>query len=524
MLDATATMDARESTSAPTWTLGALLRGILDDATLAPADADRSIVGVFDDSRRVQPGGLFVAVCGAREDGRRYVDDALRRGAQVILGERLDATGEPAGPFESGGAAGEALVLSVHDARSILARLAWRWHGLDADADAGLALLGVTGTNGKTTTAFMTTAILRAAARRCGLLGTVLYDLYGRSVRAALTTPGPLELAAHLRECRDSGAEVAVLEVSSHALDQRRIDGLRLRAAAFTNLTQDHLDHHGTMEAYAAAKARLFAPLEPSATAVINIDDPAHETMTRGCRAQIVTYSLSKPADIQASITRDALGGTCYRMRIGGLDLVLENALAGRHNVYNAMAAAGLAIAAGAPLEAVERGLASVRNIPGRLQRVPGLPGVEIFVDYAHTPDAIRNVAGVLRPLTRGRLIIVFGCGGERDREKRPLMARAAAEFGHAVIVTSDNPRREDPHAIIEDILAGFDPSERRRVVVEPDRRSAIRTALAGAQPGDVVLIAGKGHEDYQDVGGQRLHFDDVEVAIQTAAELKGEQ
>lgn len=492
--------------------LGELLAGIVE-RELPAALREAPVTGVQDDSRRVEPGAVFVAVVGSESDGRRFIPDAVARGARVVVAQ---APAPPVG--------GDALMLEVPDARRVLARLAARWYGLEGAAGAGLKLLGVTGTNGKSTTAFMTAAILRAGGARCGLLGTVLYDLCGRSVRAEMTTPGPLELARHLRECADNGASAAVLEVSSHALDQRRTDGLRFAAAAFTNLTQDHLDYHKSMEEYAAAKRRLFEQLDSDAVAVVNADDPAAEELLRGCRARVVRYSLRRHAEITGTVTRDSLAGTLYRMHIEGRALVLENGLVGRHNVYNALAAAGLARAVGASLEAIERGLASVRTIPGRLQRVPLQGGFEVFVDYAHTPDAIRNVAGVLRPLTRGRLIVVFGCGGERDRTKRPLMAQAAAALAHAIIVTSDNPRREDPERIIADILAGFDVESRRRVVVEPDRRSAIRCALAGAGPGDVVLIAGKGHEDYQDIGCGKIHFDDVEVAIQAAAELAGQR
>jgi len=487
-------------------TLGALLQGIVPDGEWQVAH-DRPVSGLFDDSRRVQPGGVFVALRGTRVDGHGFVKDALRRGAAVVVGEHVERTNG-------------ALVVNVADARAALARLAVRWHGLDNRLGRTFKLLGVTGTNGKSTTAFMAQAILRAAGSPCGLLGTVQYDLCRRCVTADMTTPGPLDLAALLRECADAGAAAAVLEVSSHALEQRRADGLRFSAAAFTNLTQDHLDYHRTLEAYAAAKARLFEQLDASGVAVVNADDPRHERMLQGCRARVLRYSLERPAEIMAAITRDTIEGTLYRLRIDGRDLVLHNALVGRHNVYNAMAAAGLALAAGAPPDAVAAGLATVRNIPGRLQRVPGIQGVQVFVDYAHTPDALRNVARVLRPLTCGRLIVVFGCGGERDRPKRPLMAQAAAEFAHAIIVTSDNPRSEDPRAIIAEILTGFDEQSIRRVLVEPDRRRAIHAALAAARPGDIVLIAGKGHENYQVVGPQKLHFDDVEVAIQAAAEL----
>ena len=487
--------------------LSDLLEGIADRA-LTPAERALPVSGVFDDSRQVQPGGIFVAIRGTDADGRTFVGDALARGAAVLVGEDLS-------PDEN------AVVVNVDNARAALARLAARWYGLDGLATRDFRLIAITGTNGKTTTAYMTQAILHAAGLRCGLLSTVHYDLCGRVVPAPLTTPGALQVAQHLRECIYGGARAAVMEASSHALDQRRIDGLRVSAAAFTNLTQDHLDYHETFEAYRKAKARLFEGLDASAAAVVNRDDPNHAALLHACQARVVTYAVAAEADVVATITRDTIGGTSYRLRIGGSEHPMENALVGRHNVYNALAAAALAAAVDVPRDAIERGLNTLRSVPGRLQRVSVLPGVEVFVDYAHTPDALHNAAGVLRPLCAGRLIIVFGCGGDRDRTKRPLMARATAEFGDTIVLTSDNPRTEDPDAIIADALAGFDEQTKQRVIVEPDRRRAIFAALECARPGDVVLIAGKGHEDYQVVGRQRLHFDDTEVASAAATELR---
>lgn len=486
-------------------TLGTLLDGIVDERAYASRRNQR-VTGIFDDSRRVEPDGVFVALRGTSADGRRFVSDALSRGAALVIGEDLDLSAEKP-------------VANVRDARLVLARLATRWYGLEtAPPRARLTLLGVTGTNGKTTTAHMAREILRQAGVKSGLLGTVQNDLCGRAVTADMTTPGPLQLAAMLRECADAGATAAVLEVSSHALDQKRTDGLIFAGAAFTNLTQDHLDYHKTMDEYAAAKARLFAGLSSESVAVLNRDDANWQRMAADCPAQIVTYGLGREADISAAITRDAVGGTLYRMRIEDRELALENALVGRHNVYNAMAAAGLARAAGISIDDIASGLNALRSVSGRLQRVPCVKGVDVFVDYAHTDDAIRNVLRVLRPLARKRLIIVFGCGGDRDPTKRPKMARAAAEFADAILVTSDNPRSEHPRAVIDQILPGFEGDARRKVVVEPDRRAAIFTALDCAEEGDVVLIAGKGHETYQEIGTTRHPFDDVEVAIEGAA------
>ena len=269
-----------------------------------------------------------------------------------------------------------------------------------------------------------------------------------------------------------------------------------------------------------AAKARLFHGLDSSAVAIVNRDDESHKWMLDGCAARKVLYSLEGPAEIRARITRETIKGTCYVLEVDGRELGLENAVVGRHNVYNAMTAAGLASGLGAPIDAIVCGLSKVRNIPGRLQRVPRATEYDVFVDYAHTDDALQNVLSVLRPLTRGRLIVVVGCGGDRDRTKRPRMGRVAVELADAVIITSDNPRSENPARIIDDILDGIDQQQRRRVLVESDRRCAIRAALGGASEGDVVLIAGKGHEDYQVIGDQRNHFDDVEVAIEAIAEL----
>lgn len=488
-------------------TVAQLFDGILE-RDLWAAHAQREITGVFDDSRQVMPGSAFVSLKGVALDGRRFIDDARQHGASLVIGE--DLAPQPG-----------LVTLSVPDARAALGRLAARWYELDSASRTEFKLLGVTGTNGKSTTTHMVREIMRAAGKRCGMLGTVQYDLCCRSVVADMTTPGPLTLAGYLRECAAAGAHAAVMEVSSHALDQKRTEGLRFAGAAFTNLTRDHLDYHQTLESYADAKARLFDGLDSDSQAIVNADDPAHTRMIRDCKARVLTFSIRGPADITAQLTRDSIGGTLYRMRINGRDLVLENALVGKHNVYNALTAAGLALAAGLTPDEISAGLALVRNIPGRLQRVPCMRGVDVFVDYAHTDDALRNVLSVLRPLTRGRLIVVFGCGGDRDRSKRPLMARAAAEYAHAIIVTSDNPRTEDPNAIIAEIMNGFDESSRRRVIVEPDRRAAIFAALAGTSPGDVVLLAGKGHEDYQIIGRHKVHFDDVEVALQSAAKVE---
>lgn len=486
------------------WRLGELLRGIVA-ARLDAAARDSRVSGVFDDSRRVRPGGLFVAVRGTRDDGRRHVGEALARGATVVVGEGL-ATVDGA------------LAIDVPDARLVLARLAARWYGLDATAGHPLRLAAVTGTNGKTTTALLTQAIVQAAGEKCGLIGTVHHDLVGQRVEARHTTPGALELAAHLRACLDHGARFAVLEVSSHALDQERVAGLTFAAAAFTNLSGDHLDYHGSWEHYRASKARLFSALEPDATAVVNRDDPNAAEVVGATPARRVWYALDASADITAEVERASLDGTRYRLRVAGTELSVISGLIGRHNVYNALAAAGLAYVLGFPAAAVAAGLQSAGRIPGRLERVAGPAGVHVFVDYAHSDDALRRALETLRPLTRGRLILVFGCGGQRDRSKRPRMAAVAEQWADVIVVTSDNPRDEAPDAIIAEILAGFTAAARRRVIVEADRAAAIEEAIRAGRAGDVVLIAGKGHERVQIVGGRRVPFDDADVARRAAA------
>ncbi len=491
-------------TDTATRTLGELLRGLAPDAALR-AHGERIVTGVFDDSRRVTRGSLFVAAPGPKDDGRRYIDDAIGRGATTVVGHALP----PSTPSVA--------MVSVADVRLALAHLAARWYGLRWERGSGIRLAGVTGTNGKTTTAFMARSILEHAGVRCALFGTVQYELCGRSVEASNTTPGALDLSGYLREAIGHGAQAAVMEVSSHALHQRRTDGLRFQVAAFTNLTGDHLDYHGTVENYCAAKKRLFDALDADAVAIVNIDDERGMAMVRECRARVVTCAIDRPADIHATILGGTSSDTRYRLRLAGRELDLENALVGRHNVYNALCAAGLALGLGASAEAIAGGLSALRSVPGRLQRVSCASAADVFVDYAHTDDALQNVLSVLKPLTRGRLTVVFGCGGDRDRTKRPRMARVAARYADQIVVTSDNPRSEPPDRIIQEICAGFDASDRDRVRIEPDRAAAICLAMQAAGRDDVVLIAGKGHENYQIIGEKRLPFDDAEVAVEAA-------
>ena len=470
--------------------------------------AEIRVTEVMDDSRAVGPGMCFVAVRGATVDGHDFVEDAARAGACAVIVDRdvKIGLGIP--------------VVRVKDSRVALAKLAAAFFGLRderpkaASIDEAMKLIGVTGTNGKTTVTWLLRSILKAAGHPTALMGTVEYDLIDRREPAPLTTPGALELAGRLATARVAGAKFAVLELSSHALDQRRCDGLTLAAGVFTNISGDHLDYHGSMEAYVAAKRRLFDGLDASAFAIVNLDDSRCESVVAHSAAQRVTYAIeSGSADVRGEIVSANSSGTTFTMIARSYKTTIRLGLVGRYNVANALAAAATAEALDVDAESIQAGLEAVTGVPGRLERVepPGC-AFSVLVDYAHTDDALRSVLASVRPLTQRRLICVFGCGGDRDRSKRPRMAAAAASADVA-LVTSDNPRGEDPQAIIDDILPGFAGADSCEIIVEVDRRRAIQEAIALADDGDTVLIAGKGHETYQLVGDQVLPFDDAAVA-----------
>ncbi len=469
------------------------------------------VSALVDDSRDVEPGSCFVAISGARADGDAHIKEAIGRGATAVVSGRPAEV--PAG----------VCCVRVVDARSALARLAAAYHGFaPGQRHSGMRMIGVTGTNGKSTTCALLRGILRAAGHSTALLGTIHYDLVGEERPAPWTTPPPLALYSALCVAARHGATHAVMEVSSHALAQSRCDGLRFGVGVFTNLSGDHLDYHGDTASYLRAKKRLFDMLDGDGMAVVNFDDDRSSEMVSGCRAAVVRFGLEVGADVRGEIRGSTADGSRFAIRSkwGDTDVALH--LAGRHNVSNALAAAGAALALEVDLDVVRRGLESVERVAGRLQRVDtNGRGFSVFVDYAHTDDALVNVLRAVRPLTEKRLICVFGCGGDRDRSKRPRMARAVAAHADSAIVTSDNPRSEDPMAIIEDIRSGFSLGARCAVSLEPDRRVAIERAMRTAGRGDTVLIAGKGHEDYQIVGDTRRHFDDIEVATAALACLE---
>lgn len=491
--------------------LGALVQGLGVRLVGVGAESVR-VCDITDDSRTAQPGSLFIARRGTKSDGRRFVEDAVRAGAVAVLTD--DET------LSAGGAA----VVVAADVPRTAARMAERFYG---DPSSKLTLIGVTGTNGKTTIAHLVHQILNGAGERCGLIGTVEVD-DGVSVGPAqLTTPPATELSRTFGVMVEAGCEAAVMEVSSHALHQGRVAALSFDVAVFTNLTGDHLDYHGTMEAYAAAKAGLFAMLPEAGTAIVNAADPWTGRLLRDCRAGVLRCSVDGAAgECVATVSSMTMAGTSasFAGPWGRFDASMR--LVGPHNVMNALQALAACYAAGASAADLRRGIEAAAPPPGRLEPVtePDDP-FAVLVDYAHTDDALRKVLAAVRPMVHppGRLIVVFGCGGDRDRTKRPRMAAAAVELADVVVVTSDNPRTERPSAIIDEILSGVPGEERHRVSVDADRRRAIRRAVGMARPGDVVVIAGKGHETYQILpdgrgGTETIHFDDREEAREALA------
>jgi UDP-N-acetylmuramoyl-L-alanyl-D-glutamate--2,6-diaminopimelate ligase len=438
----------------------------------------------------VQDGTLFFCVPGAVADGHDHAAAAVAAGACALIVERELPLPVPQ--------------IVVDSCRAAMGPIADVFFGRPSER---LLVLGVTGTNGKTTTAYLQHAILAAAGHTAGLLGTIERRIGGVAEPAQRTTSEAIDLQRDLRRMLDAGDTACAMEVSSHALDQQRVAGVRFAAAAFTNLTQDHLDYHADMEAYFAAKALLFDGRCPTAA---NADDAYGRRLPADLR-----FGLATPgAEVRAEDVRYGAHGTAFRLRTPWGDAEVATRLVGRFNVENALAAVSSAGLAGVPLAAIVTGLEGVAGVPGRLEVVSGDRPFAVIVDYAHTADALENVLRALRPLATGRLIVVFGCGGDRDRGKRPTMARVACALADEVIITTDNPRSEDPLAIIAEVAAGADG----RHAVEPDRRRAIERAIAAAAPGDVVLIAGKGHEQGQDVAGSITPFDDRVVACEVLA------
>jgi len=468
-----------------------------------PADAalDVACSGVTYDSRRVTPGSVFVALPGQKADGVTFAPQAIASGAAAVVAER--APGAPA----------SAPWIVVADARLALALLAAEFAG---HPSRRMKVVGITGTNGKTTTSYVMQSIFEAAGIRCGLMGTVTYRIGDREIAATRTTPEAPEVQDMMRQMVDAGCGACVMEVSSHALALRRVDGIQFAAGVFTNLTRDHLDFHQDMESYFTAKRRLFEMLPADAPAVVNVDDPRGATLVEA-GGRPVTYGINKDADVTPGPVKYDLAGLDFDVRMPQGTARVQSKLVGKPNVYNILAAAGTAAALALPIKTIEQGVQKLAGVPGRFELAStSSDDITVVVDYAHTDDALRNLLETARPLASRKLITVFGAGGDRDKTKRPLMGMVAARLSDVVVITSDNPRSEDPLRIIDEVKRGAEPGTRQgnaEVLAIADRREAIAQAIERAAAGDVVLVAGKGHEKYQEIGGRTTAFDDVAVA-----------
>ena len=487
---------------------------LLQGAEVLSQSGDVAVAGVEYDSRRVRPGTLFVAMKGETSDGNRFIDQAIAAGAVAIV---TDSPAEAPRPSVAWA--------QVMHGRRALARLSANFYKRPAER---IANTGITGTNGKSTTAFLIESILRAAGRTTALVGTIEYHVAGKILPAPHTTPEALELNRLLSEGLGLGVTESVMEVSSHALEQQRVFGIPLDVAVFTNLTRDHLDYHGTMDEYFRAKQSLFegCGTEPPRAAVVNIDDEYGRRLLNLCKkksAVVLTYGLAS-GDFHAESVEIAPRGTRFQMATPSGKIAMWSPLIGNVNVYNALAASAAGYARDCPAEAIAKGIFDLASVPGRFERVDCGQPFTVVVDYAHTDDALRNLTALAREFVNragleGKVITLFGCGGDRDRAKRPLMGEAAGKGSDFVVLTSDNPRSEDPLAIMNDALVGMQKSG-AKYSIEPDRRKAIRFALQQAAPGDIVLLAGKGHEKVQTTREGTIPFDDVEVARESLKAL----
>ena len=454
------------------------------------------ITGVNIDSRRIEPGHLFIAIPGTQTDGHKFIPKAIELGATAVLCEYFPNKREPGVTY-----------IAVESTEDEVGKVATAFYG---DPSRKLKLVGVTGTNGKTTIATLLYNMFRKFGHKCGLLSTVCNYIEEEVIPADHTTPDPIELNHLLAKMVDAGCEYAFMECSSHAIAQKRIGGLRFTGGIFTNLTRDHLDYHGTFENYRDAKKAFFDGLDKEAFAIINSDDKNGAVMVQNCKAQIKTYSTRSMADFMAKIIECHFEG--MYLDINGKEVGVQ--FIGKFNVSNLLAVYGAAVMLGKAPEDILVILSTLKSVNGRLEPLRSPNGYTAIVDYAHTPDALENVLNAIREVLdgKGKVITVCGAGGNRDKGKRPLMAQEAVKQSDRVIITSDNPRFEEPQDIINDMLAGLDSKQMKKVISIVDRREAIRTACMMAEKGDVILIAGKGHEDYQEIQGVKHHFDDKEV------------
>jgi UDP-N-acetylmuramoyl-L-alanyl-D-glutamate--2,6-diaminopimelate ligase len=498
--------------------LGELLAVLKSRITLPPAGLDREVLDITHDSRKVRPGSLFVAVRGFHSDGHQFIPQAVQCGAAAIVAE----------VSHNNAVFRNTPLIIVDDSRRALALLSAEFYGHPSQK---LTLIGITGTNGKTTTTYLIRSIIEAAGRTTGLIGTIDYRVGNKVYPAPNTTPESLDLQHLLAEMVSLGVDFCVMEVSSHALALGRTIGCEFAVAGFTNLTQDHLDFHENMDAYFKAKLLLFAGLSPDSSAVINIDDERAPKIIGATRAKVLTTGFSERADIRPSGSiGHGIRGLTFTVVTPSGTISVDSPLVGSHNIYNILSAIGTGTALGFTGDVIERGISSVQAVPGRMETVDEGQPFGVVVDYAHTEDAIFRLLEAVREIAAGKVITVFGCGGDRDRTKRPRMGAVAVNGSDIVIVTSDNPRTEEPMRIIDEIEQGMKEAGVRTsprdlmssatagktpYCVIPDRREAVAAAISMAGRGDVVVLAGKGHEDYQIIGEQKVHFDDREVVRQ---------
>jgi len=468
------------------------------------AEGPVPVKGIAYDSRQVKPGYLFVAIEGFKTDGHHYIEDAVSNGAVAIVTQREVRVPE-----------GISWV-RIADTRKGLAQMAARFYGFPCDK---MRVIGVTGTNGKTTTTYMIREVYKNAGKKTGIIGTINNMIGEKVLPVKHTTPESADLQKVMAQMVEEKVEAAVMEVSSHALSLHRVEGCHFDIGVFTNITQDHMDFHRDMEDYLSAKMRLFAGAEVS---IINADSYYGERITEGSGGKVVTYGIESQADVLAREINISPAGVSFRVNWSGGDIQVNLKLTGLFNVYNALAAFTVGLEEGLEPEVIKDALETLEGVPGRFELVNKGQPFAVIVDYAHTPDGLENILSTARQFTSGRLITVFGCGGDRDRTKRPLMGKIGAELSDFAIITSDNPRTEDPERIIEDILEGVNSAGSVDYTVIPDRRSAIGHAIKSARAGDVVVIAGKGHETYQEINGKRFHFDDREEAGIILEELGG--
>lgn len=470
----------------------------IDNYKTCNSSEDFPVCGISCNSKTVSDDFVFVAIKGNRDDGHKFIQEAIDRGARAIIvqdqGIRVKRQDKKVN------------LIKVTDTRKVLARLATEFYG---NPSSKMKVIGITGTNGKTTVSYLIEALLKTAGFNPAVIGTVNYRFNDKIIPSKNTTPGPIETQSMLAEMLKQGINYTVMEVSSHALNQDRTEGINYHCAIFTNLTQDHLDYHRTLENYFQAKAKLFQNIRPNAFTIINNDDGYGKKLKNLIPAEVITYGIDNNADIMAGDIKPDIAHTEFLLTTTKEKVNFKTPLIGQHNVYNILAAVALAVREGLDLSLIKSVIEKFDSVPGRMERIDTKRDFSVFVDYAHTEDALRNVIKSLREFASGKIIVVFGCGGERDKTKRPKMGYAVSELADYAIITSDNPRSENPEEIIEDIEKGI---KKNNYSVVPERKDAIKESLSLAKLGDIVLVAGKGHEDCQILKDKIVHFDDREV------------